>query len=322
MAPEVSVVIPTRGRETRLAFALDGLAAQTLADDRYEVVVVRDEMASGPQAVAPEGLAVRFETSDNPSPSAMRNRGWQLARAPLIAFMDDDCRPSPGWLEAMLAAVPDAGAGPWVLQGRTEPDPDELHLLFGLARTVRVEGVSGWWEACNILYPRELLSTLGGFDEGFDLPHWGEDTDLGLRAALAGARTGYVEDALVWHAVHSRSLPKALRETSRRTGFAQLLAHHPRLRSRLVAGVFMKESHVALAPALLGVVAAARTGRRSIALGALAPYLAYSLGQLPPEISARRLARFAAHLPAAASVDLVETVATVRGALRHRTLVI
>src|SRR5688500_15232844 len=40
-APEISVVIPTRFRETRLAFALDALAAQTLAPGRFEVIVVR-----------------------------------------------------------------------------------------------------------------------------------------------------------------------------------------------------------------------------------------------------------------------------------------
>ena len=40
-APEVSVVIPTRARETRLAFALEALAAQTLYRSRSEVIFVR-----------------------------------------------------------------------------------------------------------------------------------------------------------------------------------------------------------------------------------------------------------------------------------------
>ena len=52
---------------------------------------------------------------------------------------------------------------------------------------------SGWYETCNIAYPRELLERLGGFDAAFagndrgDYPVGGEDTDLGLRARAAGA---------------------------------------------------------------------------------------------------------------------------------------
>ena len=40
MTPDVSVVIPTHDRETRLAFALEALAEQTLARERFEVIVV------------------------------------------------------------------------------------------------------------------------------------------------------------------------------------------------------------------------------------------------------------------------------------------
>jgi len=43
--PEIAVVIPTRGRETRLAFCLEALAGQSLEASRFEVIVVRDEDA-------------------------------------------------------------------------------------------------------------------------------------------------------------------------------------------------------------------------------------------------------------------------------------
>ncbi len=54
-APLVSVVIPTHRRETRLSFALDALAAQTLPLDRFEVVAVRSPDA-GPRTTPPGGL--------------------------------------------------------------------------------------------------------------------------------------------------------------------------------------------------------------------------------------------------------------------------
>jgi len=74
--PEIAVVIPTRGRETRLAFALEALAAQTVACERFEVVVVRDGDAEPPLAGAPPGLRLRELTRPGVAgPTAKRNLG-------------------------------------------------------------------------------------------------------------------------------------------------------------------------------------------------------------------------------------------------------
>ncbi|MET0750276.1 MAG: glycosyltransferase, partial [Solirubrobacterales bacterium] len=150
--PEIAVVIPTRGRETRLAFALEALAAQTVACERFEVVVVRDGDAEPPLAGAPPGLRLRELTRPGVAgPTAKRNLGWRATEAPLVAFTDDDCRPQPGWVGAMIGAAPGERG---FLQGRTEPDPDELYLLPGLSRTQEVSKPTGWFEACNVAYPR------------------------------------------------------------------------------------------------------------------------------------------------------------------------
>ena len=79
MAPAVSVVIPTHARETRLAFALDSLADQTLPPDRFEVIVVRVAGASGPRVRAPSGLTVRELESPELGPVPQRNAGWRAA---------------------------------------------------------------------------------------------------------------------------------------------------------------------------------------------------------------------------------------------------
>ena len=179
-APEIAVVIPTRGREARLAFALESLAGQ-LEPDRFEVLVVRDADAREPFAIPPPELRVRYVTLPAVAgPTPKRNLGWRSTEAPLVAFTDDDCRAAPGWLASLLASA----VGPDVfLQGRTAPDPDERHLLHGLARTVDVPGPGGWFETCNMAYPRRLLESLGGFDEAFGFG--GEDTDLAWRASAA-----------------------------------------------------------------------------------------------------------------------------------------
>src|SRR5687767_13784927 len=122
--PDVAVVIPTARRETRLAFALDALARQTLPADRFEVVVVRGD-EPGPTVTAPAGLPVRFmSVARDAGPAAKRNLGWRATSAPLVAFTDDDCRPAPDWLERMVEAA-GSEAGDFILQGRTEPDRSE-----------------------------------------------------------------------------------------------------------------------------------------------------------------------------------------------------
>ena len=314
VAPRISVVIPTRGRETRLAFALEALAGQTLDAEDFEVLVVRDggtqERAAGPV----EGLDVRFlERVPRGGPAAARNVGWREARAPIVAFTDDDCRPTAGWLEALLAA---AGGDEALVQGRTEPDPDERHLLGGLARTQIVEAPTGWYETCNVAYPRALLERLGGFDEGYTRAG-GEDTDIALRALELGARAIFEPRALVWHAVHPRHLPEALRETLRWGANPRLLARHPRLRGALPLGLFWKSSHARL---LLALAGGALLRRSSLAAVLVLPYL--ELHARAYERSARGLARAALDLPSQTAVDGLEVGVTAAAAARARVVVL
>ena len=312
-APEIAVVIPTRARETRLAFALESLVGQ-LDPGRFEVIVVRDADARGPFARAPEGLAVRFlRLPGVAGPTAKRNLGWRAAEASLVAFTDDDCRAAPAWLDALLAAADGPGS---FLQGRTAPDPDERQLLHGLARSVDVSAPTGWFETCNMAYPRALLERLGGFDEAYDFG--GEDTDLAWRAIESGAEPRFVAGALVWHAVSSRTFPRALAEAIRWRDLPAVVARHPGLHDSLHRRHFWNREHMTLAIALAGVPLA----RRAPALAALAaiPYLSARLNWREPH--PRRLARGLATLPMFAAVDAVEVASRLPAAIRHHVAVL
>ena len=313
--PEVSVVVPTMGRETRLAFLLEALAAQTLAPERFEVVVVRADHPR-PKAAAPDGLDVRFLSASPDSGAAeKRNAGWRAAAAPLVVFTDDDCRPQPGWLERLLAAAADE-VGEFILQGRTDPDPDEVRRLHGLARSQSIVGPTDWYETCNIAYPRSLLERLGGFDDRF--AGGGEDTDLALRARARGARLVYVEAARVWHAVHSRHVWDAVRDQRRWHTIPLLIATHREQRRALELGVFWRPAHPRVLLAVAGMLGALRG--RPVWLAAGAPYIRLHLRGY--DHSPRGRTRAALDLPARALVDLAGVVATLRAALRHRAPVV
>jgi GT2 family glycosyltransferase len=310
-----SVVIPTHNRETRLAFALEALAGQTLDPALFEVIVVRPEVTAPPLATAPEGLDVSFlDRSGPPTRPGQRNSGWRAAAGGLIAFTDDDCRPAATWLEELL----EGRDGPDVfVQGRTEPDPDEAHLLHGLARSVEVIGPSPWYPTCNMAYPRTLLERVGGFDEAFVAS--GEDTDLALRAIEQGARCEYRQGALVHHAVLAQPLHEAAAAGWRRWESTPLVfKRHPEHRRHLVGGVFFNRSHAALTALAAGVVVARR--RPALAAVAAAPFVLEGLDTA--NLGPRGLVRQAVHVPARLLREAFVMAGVLRGALRHRTPVV
>lgn len=315
------MVIVTRNREGRLRRALAALDGQTLARDRFEVIVVRAADTPQPWTDAPEGLPVRFLTHHGPPGEAVqRNAGWQTAGAPIVAFTDDDCRPHPEWLERILGASVET---PGIVQGRTEPDPEDARSLYGLARTIEVTEPSGRYETCNVAYPRDLLERLGGFDEEISGPVvWTVDTEMGLRAVSAGAEFRFANEALVWHAVIPRTLSQAIAETPRYAWLVRLLARYPQHRRERFPFRLVKPSHATL---LLAVGAlAARRRAPLLSLVAATPYLA---GHLRTHLETNAMtplsmARFASHLPKATLVELAELGVVLVAAARERTLVI
>ena len=317
--PRVSVVVATRNRAARLRDLLAALRSQTVAPDRFEVIVVDDGSSDGTAGYLREAagdgslLLDPLVLDRNEGRAAARERGWRVARAPLIAFIDDDCVPDPGWLEAGLAAH--AAAPGAILQGRTEPIAAEVDaagpLRRAFTRTIRVEALDPGFQTCNIFYPRELLERVDGFDtEAFGLVHGGEDSDLAWRAIATGARAKFVEGALVAHAVNWQGPLGKLRFAA---GWElKAYARHPGLRrAHFTHLVFWKHSHYLLFRALLAVALPRRL--RFLAPWLVVPYLRDLLARGRVEGGGPLLAPFyVVH-------DLVELVTVIRAAIRYRT---
>jgi glycosyltransferase involved in cell wall biosynthesis len=322
MAPalQVSVVIPTRDRGVQIVRQLAALRSQTMARERFEVIVVDD----GSEAGTAELLAAEERAGDLPlrvirhrspgGPARARNAGWGAARGALIAFTDDDCVADPRWLEAGLRAW--AGDPEAFVQGTTAPEDAELARRDPFAYSVEVTGLTPESETCNIFYPRALLERLGGFDaEAFDGPQ-GEDTDLAWRARAAGARPVFAADARMEHAVMRVGPAGILRRAWRWTPAILPFARHPELRrARLINGVFWNWTHYLLFRALLGLPFARRRWGWPLAWWLGRRLVAYELEKGRRQ-GTRALAVFwLAH-------DVVEVAAVLRGAIRYRTLVI
>ena len=319
--PDVTVAIASHDRPVRLRWLLNALEEQTLERERFEVVVCHDsgeetEALLRDHPLAAEGvLRHRRLTPGSGRPAVQRNVAWREARAPVVLFTDDDCRPPADWLERALAAI---GTHPGaVVQGAVRPDPAEAHLLAAApyARSLVVDPPGPWGQTANIAYPRALLERVGGFDEAYSGAA-GEDTDLAWRAIEAGADYVGAPDAVTFHAVDVRGLGGELRSLPRWGNLARVVKRHPGVRRRLPLRIFWTPTH----PWLLLAAGALASRRGAPAAAALAGW-ALAVGPRDGP-TPRGVARAASERPARALIDAVEIAVMARASLRERTILL
>jgi len=112
-----------------------------------------------------------------------------------VAFIDDDCRPVDGWLQALCEQARTGDVD--VVEGQIVV-PDKHDSPFRRY----VENLSGgnFWSG-NLALRRDLFFRLGAFDEDF-LEAGGEDMEFGERIRRSTARTAFSTGATVVHPSH------------------------------------------------------------------------------------------------------------------------
>lgn len=209
MTPSVSVVVPTARPAAVVAGCLDGLAEQTMPLERFEVIVVNDggtvgdELDRQAERAGERGLEVRtIHRERSGGPSAARNDGVATARAPFVAFTDDDCRPDARWLEALTAPLErraGLAVGGRVVNGFPDnPYADASQLVLDLSFDYYLGAPErpAFLIGNNMAVRVSDLERVGGFRT--DLRH-GEDRELSTRLREAGIELVAVEEAVVRH---------------------------------------------------------------------------------------------------------------------------
>lgn len=311
---KVSVVVPTFQRASSLPGLIAALEAQTLPAGDFEVIVVDDASADDTQKVLAD-LASRarlrlrvMRNEHNSGPGATRNAGWRASDAPIVAFTDDDCTPSPGWLEAGLRAFDREQAG--IVQGRTLPDPDAPKKGWG--KTVCVERLTLLYESCNIFYRTDVLRAAGGFDERIRVP-FGEDTAAGWEARRQGIGAVFAPDALVYHSVAYPGMRYWWRYAMMHANFPVLVRRFPEMRRDLLwLHLFLWRERAVFDAALAGLVAGIFWWP---AFFLMAPY-AYV--RRPRELSVAELKSVLSQI----AMDPAILAGLLVGSVRERTLVV
>lgn len=196
MSLRIAVVVPTRDRPEHLARCLLALDRELLPDDELLIV---DSASAGPVRISPPAL--RLEV---PGASLARNRGWRATSAPVVVFVDDDVTVSIGWRTALTEAVRDVA----FVCGRVAVPPSQLGIERPVAVTPDVPeqlldaGSALRGVSANLAVRREVLESIGGFDEQLGPGTWaraGEDLELMDRLLAAGHVGRYAPGVLAFH---------------------------------------------------------------------------------------------------------------------------
>jgi glycosyltransferase involved in cell wall biosynthesis len=208
------VVIPTHNRPLQLAQCLDGLTRLTYPRSHFEVIVVDDGSSVDLTPVIAgfrADLNLTLLRQSQGGPGAARNAGATAAQGHILAFLDDDCRPTPDWLLHLTACFGlNAGHCPERLPNRLVGGPI-LNALpqnpFSTASQLMIDYLytrfsgtanSSFLSSSSFALSREGFHAVGGFHP--QLSRASEDRDFCDRWQYRGHCINYVPELVVYHA--------------------------------------------------------------------------------------------------------------------------
>ncbi|MEO7377263.1 MAG: glycosyltransferase, partial [Nakamurella sp.] len=197
----VVVVMLTYCRPDDLVEALPRILCHTEAAGAALMIVDNDPEGSATSSMVAFGDRVVYVNETRPGIAAARNRALDEAPADaLLIFIDDDERPTEGWLERMLATFEEhrsaAVVGPVISEYEVEPDLwvaagrffDRRRLPTGTSVDVAATN--------NLLLDLTQVHSYGlRFDEAFGASG-GSDTLFTRRLVKAGGRMIWCDEAV------------------------------------------------------------------------------------------------------------------------------
>jgi GT2 family glycosyltransferase len=284
MLVDISVVIPSLNGAAGIDRCLRALALQPNRS-RMEIIVVDDGSSDDTAAVARAHGVTVIRHPRNLGVATARNTGVNAATADIIAFLDDDCEPEPGWAEHLLNGYAEDVAG---VGGTVVPKTPRGYLAGYLARNNPLSPLEldlarsnsipyrfflyqrrQWSEkrstgnrdvyafvGANMSFRRKIIFEIGQFDDRF---YFGaEELDLCLRArGPMSGRLAFVPESRVVH-----HFEPELRDTLRRSraygiGTARLYRKWPSLPPTIFPGPLLVLMLLAASPwvPLLAIVA-------------------------------------------------------------------
>jgi GT2 family glycosyltransferase len=206
---QISVVLPTYNRLSRLKEVLGALAQQQHPLNTFEVIVVSDGSTDGTHEYL-ASLQTPFPLTPviqaNQGPAVARNSGIARATGDLVIFLDDDVVPTAQFVAehvrihaqqpdlvvlGPMLTPPDFQLSPWIYWEQEMLMKQYQAMQAGAWRPTARQFYTG-----NTSLARHHLIATGGFDPRF---RRAEDLELGYRLARRGLRFVFNPAAIGYH---------------------------------------------------------------------------------------------------------------------------
>lgn len=225
--PSASVVIVNKN-DDGIIDTLEALHHLEI-DQRAQVIVVDASQGRYRQLEERFGLItwIAFTPTPGRSIAAQRNVGVRASTGDVVIFLDANCVPVQGWLEAMLTPI--ALDPRLIVSGAVSPKSvDSVHVTT--PHDLGADGSRTEFGTMNVAIPHLVFEELGGFDEELG---FAEDVDLSWRSQGHGFRIVYSPEGAITHewGGYRENLQRGLRYG---IGRARLLRKHPRWRRNLL----------------------------------------------------------------------------------------
>lgn len=226
----VTIAIPVCDRPAALDTTLTALGSD------HPVVVVDDgstDAAAIARVCERHGARLVVHAA-NTGPAAARNTALAAIRTDLVAFLDSDCRPPSGWIEALTPHFQDpavVAVAPRI-RPRAATGRRNVRDRYGAARSPldlgSREGLVGPGRPIAYVPTAALIVRRAALAAGFDQAlRYGEDVDAIWRLHDAGGRVRYEPRVVVEHAEPSSWRALLARRVRYGTSAAPLSARHP-----------------------------------------------------------------------------------------------
>jgi GT2 family glycosyltransferase len=244
--PNVSVVICTRNRGSEIVRTIESIIANDFTE--FELIIIDQSTTNDTQvAVAPflSDGRVRYVRTDQTGVSRSRNRSLSEASCEFVLNTDDDCVVATDWIAANLRALMAEPRAAIVFGDVIAPDVQAANFYTPESRARSDFVVRSIWSwkstdganvgiGASMAMRKSMLAAIGGFDTslgpGSPLQN-AEDTDISLRAVLAGQRIVRTRAVRVTHfgARHHDDYRQLMRVTMLALGAVngKLFRRHP-----------------------------------------------------------------------------------------------
>lgn len=192
MLPRVSIIIPLHNKSQYIESTLKSVLAQSMRN--WECIIIDDGSTDGSFAIVKEFIATnpgnwRVLSQENQGQTLARNKGVQIAEAPIIAFLDADDLWLPQKLEKQLFLIERAGISLVLCSYLIINEQNEYIRLVKFRDSNRLlrnwatlRGFGGGLESGGLIKKSDF-QLIGGFDSRFSSS---SGLDLSLRLSRIG----------------------------------------------------------------------------------------------------------------------------------------